>query len=433
MTTTRAETELERFVTSRLVTSLDALPVPPNGRRLERHSVAGARSEPLVVLAVAFALIATALAWGPASHAVADAARLIQRIVIGPPFVGYYFDLRPPDAEPKAGQRIAFAPGTLPGVRTVPEVAGPNVMLTITGPSGGSDGSWTEDGERLLLWAGARIYVGDRSGRVLPVADLGDGHTVLRAGWLRSGEILAVLGPGPNEADRSRWISRIRIGSPAEVPRRVPGPITVWGVPPASPDGRWLTVDRGRGTCTRAGFGASGVYDIDQERIVDLVDGAGRPLMALGWMRDGRLASAFCDAARGTMELFVAPPDTAPTGSLATVAWSRGSPQPFVDVARDRVIVAPGGGVEPATLLAVGLDGRRTELGRLPAVASRRGELGPLLQIVYLRSISRDERYVSFSVTDANDWRRTGVVELATGQVVYACPESQECYQLTLR
>jgi hypothetical protein len=192
-------------------------------------------------------------------------------------------------------------------------------------------------------------------------------------------------------------------------------------------------VDVGRGTCTRSGFGASGAYDIDRGIVVDLVNAAGRPLMALGWTRDGRVVSAYCDAQRGTMDLFVAAPDNTPSVPLSTVAWTRGSPLPFVDAARDRVIVAPGGGPGPANLLAVGLDGRQTVLARLPAFASDESERGPLLRIIYLRSISRDERFLSFSITDANDSRRTGVIELSTGQVSYACGDDRECYQLTLR
>ena len=429
----RADAELDRFVAARLVPALDALPVAPRARQFERAGAARRWSAPAVVFAMVLALVELAGLWAPGSRAVGDAARLIQRLITGASFVGYYFELHAPDADPHEGLRAIFAANTLPGDPPVPGVSGSSVLLPISGPAAGSDPSWRADGERLLLWAGARIYLGDRTGHVRQIADLGAEYLVLRAGWVGADDVLAVLAPAPEIGGGARWISRIRVGTAPEAPRPLRATIVVWGSPPNSPDGKWLTVDVGRGTCTRSGFGASGVYDIDRGIVVDLVNGAGRPLMALGWTIDGRLVSAHCDAQRGTMELYVAPPGSAPSVPLATVAWIRGSPLPFVDAARDRVIVAPGGGPGPASLLAVALDGGRTVLAQLPAFASDEGEGGPLLRIVYLRSISRDERFLSFSITDAKDRRRTGVIDLATGKVMYACSDDRECYQLTLR
>lgn len=427
----RADVELDRFVAVRLVPALDALPIAPRGRPLGRGTAA--RPAPVLMFAMILLGVAALATWTPWTQTVGEAARVIRQLVSGGSFVGYYFDMRAPDADPRANQRVMFTAGTLPGGPTMPAVVGPSVVLPITGPAGGSDASWTADGEHLLLWAGARIYLGDRSGRVQQIADLGASFVVLRAGRLEAGGVLAVLGPAPESDGRGRWISRIRPGSPPEEPRLVPASIVVWGYPPASPDGRWLTVDVGRGTCTRSGFGASGVYDIDRGVVVDLVTAAGSPLMALGWTGDGRVVSAYCDAQRRAMDLFVVAPGDAPGVPLATVAWARGSPLPFVDPARDRVIAAPGGGPAPANLLGVALDGRQTVIAQLPPFASAESEGGPLLRIIYLRSMSRDERFLSFSITDANDRHRTGVIDLSTGQVSYACGDDRECYHMTLR
>lgn len=423
--------DLDRFVAARLVPALDALPLAPGPRSFVPRTAT--RSVPFMAFAMLVLVVAVVTAWTPVTQATGDAAQLIRRLIAGGSFVGYYFEMYAPGADARAGQRAIFTGGTLPGDPTVPAVAGAGVLLPISGPSSGSDASWTTDGERLLLWADAGIFLGDRFGHVRQVADFGAEYVVLRAGWLATGEVLAVLGPPPGRAGRERWISRIAVGSTVETPRLLQASIVVWGYPPGSPDGRWLTVDVGRGTCTRSGFGASGLYDIDRGVVVDLVTVAGRPLMSLGWTRDGRVVGAYCDAERGMLDLFVTSPGSTPRTPLATVAWVRGSPLPFVDTARDRVIVAPGGGPTPANLLAITLDGHQAVLAQVPAFVSDESERGPLARIIYLRSISRDGRSLSFSVTDANDRRHTGVIDLATGRVAFACRDDRECYQLTLR
>ena len=437
----RAESDLERFVTTRLVTGLDLLPVPADGHRLPPRTTARGRSNPVLVLAALIAIVAVALAWAPASQAVADAAKLIQRMITGVPYVGYYLDLDARDPNGFRKQRLMFAPGRLPGVPTVPEMIGRTVNLddlTVNFTS------WSADGEHLIVFSGPRLYLGDRAGRVREVAAFAPEYAIVRAAWTGPDDIIAVLGVAqlrdqngdPIPTLRSRnWIGRVHLGGSPDAPRAIPRAIGDFsGLAFSSPDGRWVAVDRGYSRYRDPGcFELSAVYEIDADRLIDLVDARGRPLMAMGWLGDGRLVTGFCSPSDSTMELFLGAPDSVPSAPLVVLPWRPFAPAPIVDRPRDRILVAPRGGVAATSLIAVDPDGRQTVLGRIPAFTFS------ATTHAFITDLSRDERYLSVREVDTSGppWQRTGVIELATGQITDACagaPQPRDgCLRLTLR
>lgn len=373
-----------------------------------------------------------ALMWTPGSRFVEDAANEIRLMIQGAEYVGYYVDLDARDANGVNAPRLMFAPGKLPGIAAVP-----NVAQQFTAAMG--HGGWSSDREHVFVVSAAKMYVGDRRGQLREVADLGAGLQFWRAGWVGTNEIMAVVAPTDWMSDARRWITRVGMTTGAGVLRPLPesgarllrDPDIREGHVSVSPGGRWIRYGSSQiDGCPQR----SSLYDLESDRSIDLVDARGRRLMAIGWFSDGRLVTGFCDP-QGTIDVFVDAPDRVPSVPLATLPWRPLSVIPVVDPPRDRILFAPGGGSSRATLTAIEPNGGRTELGRIPAFTSSVDERA------FIWTLSRDGRYLSF-VTSGQAvpgvglqvLQRVGVVELATGQVTYACPPGPRgCGNLTLR
>lgn len=386
----------------------------------------------LVGAVVGVLVLAGALTWPAGSRFVEDAANELRSTIRGAQYVGYYADLDARDDRGARRFRLMFAPGRLPGIPTAPNVSVP--LGVSMGPGG-----WAADGEHLVVFSAERMYLADRGGRLREIADLGPDLHFLWADWLtpRNDEIVALVGSAQGSRDPRRWLTRVRIGAGAETPRALPRPLS--SVRGLSPSGRWLFMTRpaaAPGGCPERAL----LYDVEMDRLIEHADGLGRSLMVIGWMRDGRLMAAACGSSEGTIELFLAEPGTVPAVPLATLPWTDASPVPVIDPTRDRVLAAPGGGAAPATLVAIDAGGRRTDLGRIPAFTTSADET-PLLE-----TLSRDGRFLSFgsmhtapapaSAGGPTVTRRTGVIELATGQVTEACTSRgalMGCTKLVLR
>lgn len=399
---------------------------------MTRGPVAPADRGVFVGFGVVVLIMAAALAWTPGSRFVEDAANELGLMIKGASYVGYYVDLDARDAKGANAPRLMFAPGKVPGIAATPNVAQlPTVAM--------GQGGWSWDGEHVLVVSAQRMYLGDRTGQLRQIADLGPEFHFWRAGWIGPEEILTVVASPQYVLDGRKWISRVRIGTGAEPPRLLsrsvaralsstdirPGPAA------ASPGGRWIHF------WTDDAVGCpvwSGLYDVENDRLIDLVDSRGHRLTAIGWLREARLVTAFCDPAQGTIEIFLGAPESIPSVALATLPWKPLSAVPVIDRSRDRILFAPWAGAEPATLIAIEADGRRTELGRIPAFTAYADETA------VLGTLSRDARYLSFSASRQIQaggtpvLRRTGLIELSTGQVTNACTAGPKgCAGLALR
>ncbi|MBI2983467.1 MAG: hypothetical protein HYY42_04725 [Chloroflexi bacterium] len=402
---------------------------------MTRGPVAPVDRDVVIGFGVVVLTIAAALAWPLGSRFVEDAANELRLTISGAPYLGYYMGLDARDASGANAPRLMFAPGRLPGIPAVPNVAQP-AFVTM------GHGGWSWDGEHVLVVSAQRVYLGDRRGQLRQIADLGPDRHFIRAGWIGPDEILTVVGSPEwlTQRDR-RWISRVHISAGAETPRPISqgAARVLWGADireghvAASPGGRWIRW----GTPDTSGCREwSGLYDVENDRLSDLVDSKGRRLTAIGWLRDARLVTAFCDPAQGTIDIFLGAPESIPSAPLATLPWKPRSVIPVVDRPRDRILFAPGGGAEPATLTAIEADGRRTELGRIPAFTAYADESA------FLWTLSRDGRHLSFGASRPSTTpavagtvpQRAGVIELATGQVTNACPDGPRgCGNLALR
>jgi hypothetical protein len=361
-----------------------------------------------MVFAAIALVLAAAYAAPSVREAVGEAGRVIQRILLGPPWVGYYIEsARDPAGSPI--QRVMFAAGSLPGTPTVPEVVSRNA----------AHGQWSPDGERAIVRSGSKIYLGDRSGRVRVIADVGVDLMLQRASWVGADVIVGVA----DGADGRAWIVRVRVAT-GEVSRRaIPVPL-VGTVAPFSPDGRWLPVATGTGPCGEA----TALYDVANERIAGL-SGAGSSTFALDWLRDGSLVRVACDPVARKLDIHVGAPETALGPPTATVAWDPRGTFPVVDRGRDRILIFSPAGSDPTIVSALSPSGGITELARIPRFTTE----DPSTEIFFV-GLSRDARYLSVRVFEARSGQRVqriGVIDLASGRATYGC--DVDCVRLTLR
>jgi hypothetical protein len=409
--------ETHDAIAHRLVTALDSLPVPAGPSRLRGAVPRSLGREPRVlVLAAALLLVVTAISSPQFREAAAELTRYIQRVLFGPSWTGYYLDLAARDAAGNAAPRLlVVSPDRLTGMPLTPDIAGP---LADHGP-------WSPDGERIVVYNGPKIYVGDRRGSVREIADVDSGF-VAQAGWIGNDRVFAVLntstgiaiaGSGASAGPSS--FATIDLTTGAIDVRPLETVQTGRAFAAVSPDGRWLPLVRGPGAC---GTTVS-LYDLSTHQIVPVIDAQGRGLSAaVFFLSDGRMVTAWCDRAASSLELYVGAPGSIP---MLIATLSAGQDTPMVIVKDDEILIIGKNPVAAQTIPVFDPTGRVVRTIQLPQLTTD----GTLNQA----GLSRDGRTFSFVLREIRGREvkfRAGVVDIATGQVTFVC--DVDCARLAI-
>lgn len=412
-------------ITRRLVAALDALPVPeePTGfGAVARPSFA---RDPRMLLAAALLLVLVATLTSPQfQSAAADLRRYIERIVFGPAWVGYYIEGTKPNASGHP-RRLLVASGEGQGRPATPDIAG----------EWADHGQWSADRQRITVSNDSRLYVGDRSGRLRPVADVGAGYIVLGSGWIGNDKAWVIAVPMPNGAAAAENAAPIPLFVTVDLKtgaleRQVLDNLR--GLPVLiSPDGRWLTLPGvslpvGDGSCS----GFASLHNVVTGETVDVVDGSGRPAsLSFGFLSDGRIVVAQCDHVAHTMELYVGAPGARPT-RIAVVPITVRYPVVTSDNGNDEILVIASGPDAPQSAYVFDPTGRLLRRVPLPQFATQG-------TVEFAGVLSHDGKSLGFTVSEprrdpiADFALRAGVVDLTTGQVTYLCDRG--CFWLLLR
>lgn len=422
-----SETLEHDHITHRLVAAIDALPVPeePTGfGAIARPSFA---RDPRMLLAVALLLVLVTTVTSPQfQHAAADLRRYIERIVSGQGWVGYYIDGTGPSASGRPERRLFVASSDAKPGPATPDIVGEFA----------NHGPWSPDRERITVSNGSTLYVGDRSGRLRPVADVGAGYTVYESGWIGNDKMWAIAfviptGTGENAAGAPPSFITVDLTTGA-LERRVLGNPGGGFLPgsPISPDGRWLALavqPAGNDGACRT-FAA--LYDLATRETVDVVDGTGLPAsLPFGFLSDGRIVVAQCDRFAHTMELYVGAPGARPS-LIAVVPITVRYPLVTSGNGNDEILVIASAPDAPQSAYVFDPAGRLLRRVPLPQFAAPG-------TIDFAGVLSHDGKSLGFTVSEPRrdpfpDFApRAGVVDLMTGQVTYLCDRG--CFWLLLR
>ncbi len=289
-------------------------------------------------------------------------------------------DPRAVDDPDEADSRLMFASGALPG--RAARLLSDRVYT----------GTWSPNGERFIASSGTRLLVGDRDGQVRPLADLGDLHPTAPAIWSGDGELLIPV----TRDRRQQWLVRLDSRSGAILDQRDLATELAPYAP--SPDGKWiLAVDQRAGTRV--------LYELATKRLI--MAGTGESFAA--WLADGRVLVSVLDGERA--HLNARRPEG---GGSETLIKFDGVPLLPAVAGGGRVAIVEAQTGDPAGPRAIWL----ITPGEAPVRVAK--DLGR----VYFPKPSRDGRYVGFSEVTPGAGPvkvRTGVIEVATRRVVYAC------------
>lgn len=414
------------LIARRLVSALDALPVPAGPAHLRTNVARRPQDQRLLVFAAVVLMVLVAFSVEPIRDAASQATHWIQRALFGPPWSAYYNE-----TDPASGllhtQRLRLAAGDFPGIETRPTMLR---MQIAAGP-------WSADGTlNAIVDFTTKIYVGDRLGNVREVVDLGtEDHVYTPAAWIGPRRLFTVS----RRQSGAFWAVTIDVDTGAVDRRRLETPIVrrddplgdpFVGVPAfVSPDGRWLAFGLGPGGCGEP----EALYEIATHRVVDVADPQGRPAYAAGWLPDGRLVSAYCDRSAARVDVFVSAPGARPDRPIATLPLSASVPVFAFDHVSDHFLVYAETPTEERTATILDPTGRVIRSVRIPQLTAH-GAFGELTALYGLMTLSRDGKFLSFRILERPgdvQTARVGVVELNTGQLTYAC--DVDCRRLVLR
>ena len=309
---------------------------------------------------------------------------------------GYYLEIdqgdpAAQDDPEQAASQLMFAEGALPG--RAARLLGDRVV----------SGSGSPAGDRFALAAGTRVFTADRHGQVRILAELDRRAPTSPPVWLGDKELVVAVTP---DGARQLLVHLDPRSGAVLDEREMPSELQPYA---ASPDGRWiLALHRGEqigvlfdprtGTVVRPGqHEAFAGWLGDGRIVVSVLDGEGAHLLAR------RVDGARGDQVLVDLDGVPLLPATSNAGSVAIVEQQDGT------ATGPRTIWLLANGATPVRL-AEGLGS------------------------IYLPRISRDGKYVSFSEVTSRTGGikiRTGVIEVATKKVTYACAEG--CAVLDLR
>ena len=420
-----SETTERDPITHRLVTALDALPVPeePTGFAVDatRSLV---RDPRLVWAAVLLIALVGAISSPETRRAAAELTRYIERIVFGPAWVGYYIEGTAPWG---SGQphRLLVASSESQGRPATPDIAG----------GWANHGPWSPDGTRITVSNDNRLYIGDRAGGLRAVGDVGADRVIFESGWLGNDKVWAsavrmTADRSTLDPDQPSLLVTVDLKTGALVREElsdIPGGAAPWTI---SPDGRWLVFGGVVGTCFTPPANSSLLHDRVTGDVFNVVDASGSPASLLpDFLSDGRLVIAQCDQVAHTLELFVGAPGVRPT-PIAVVPISTRSPFFTLVSGSDDILVFASTPDAPQDAYVLDPSGRLLRRLTVPAFA-RPGTFA------FAADLSRDEKSLGFTVSEVRadpfpDFAlRAGVVDLVTGEVTYLC--ERDCAWLLVR
>jgi DNA-directed RNA polymerase specialized sigma24 family protein len=400
-----------------LATALDALPVP------EEPTGFGATDRPSLVrdvrvlLAAVLLLVLVATLTSPQfQQTAAEMRRYIGRTVFGPAWAGYYIDSVGTSASGRPVFRLLVASEGLQAPAT-PVLVGDRP----------DHGQWSPDRQSITVSTDSQLYVGDRSGRLRPVADIGAGYIVVESGWIGNGMVWAAA--AANNAPRPPLLVTVDLKTGA-LERRVLDNIGGAGLAGTiSPDGRWLSLfvqPAGNDDACR-NFGK--LYDLAASEVVDVLDGHGAPAsLSYGFLSDGRIVVAQCDRFAHTLELYVGAPGARPS-LIAVVPITVRYPLVTSSNGNDEILVIASGPDAPQSAYVFDPSGRLLRRVPLPQFAAH-GTTD------VFGDLSHDGTWLGFVVNEprrepfAQFVTRAGVVDLTTGHVAYLCDGG--CFWLLL-
>jgi hypothetical protein len=422
-----SETSEHDEITHRLVMALDALPVPeePTGfAAVARPSLARDTKMLLVVVALLLVLITT-LTSPQFQRAATELKRYSEQLVSGPRWVGYYLDSAGLSASGRPTFQLMFASSDSPPRPATPVILGEDP----------DHGAWSPDRQRITVSKrDGQLYVGDRFGRLRPVADLGAGYVVLGSGWIGNDKASAIAVPRTGSAgagNAAPILLRVTVDlKTGALERQTLDDLQGLPVLEISPDGRWLKLPSDPKTLSCYGFAAA-IQDRVTGETVDVVDESGRPASHTpGFLSDGRIVVAQCDQVAHTLRLYVGAPGARPA-LIAVVPITI----PFTgfvtsDESNDEILIASGPDAPQSAYVfdPTGRLLRRVPLPQLAAPGTR-----------FYGSLSHDGKSLGFNIyerqgdvfPDSASRSRAGVVDLVTGQVTYLCDRG--CFGLLLR
>lgn len=299
-------------------------------------------------------------------------------------WAAYYLEIDEADptarTDPEAADaRLMFANGSLPG----------KAARLLSAPV--FAGSWSPNGERFVATSGARVFLADRDGQAKQLTELRDLKPTGPPLWNGDNELLI----GVTRTGQQQWLVTLDSRSGTVLDQRDIGV----GIQPyaSSPDGRWiLAVDH------RAGTGV----------LVEIL--TGRRISAApsesfaAWMADGRILVAV-ELQRGSRITARRPEG----GAAETLLELGGLPLLPAVASGGRVAIVEGqnaDGSGPRSIWVI-------SPGQEPVRVAR--DLGR----VYSPKPSHDGRFLGFSEVAPGTplTVRTGVIEVATRRVTYAC------------
>lgn len=386
-------------ITRRIVTALDALPVPnePTGFTATTKSWFVSEQRMIVATALVLLLIATVTS-PPFQRAAAELSRYTERIEFGRPrWVGYYLESTNMGAIDRT-TRLRFDSSD----------SQPHPSIVMVGDSTLSHGQWSPDGERITVSAGSQLYVGDRSGRIRPVADVG-GRLVAQSGWIGNDKMWALVAGGPFVTVdlKSGAVERLPLDG-------LRGDLVV------SPDGRWGAMNPNEGGCDTFAT----LFNFATRETLEVIDGRGRPasLSFGGFLRDGRILVQQCDHVAGTVELYVGAPGDRPD-LIAAVPITLRKPSVAYNDSTDEILVIASSPDAPQDAYVFDPTGHLIRRPHLPQFARE----GP----GFFATLSRDGMSLGFVANEFSAGPRAGVIDLTSGRVTYLCDAG--CWYLLVR
>ncbi len=299
-------------------------------------------------------------------------------------WAAYYLEID--DADPRAltdpeaaDARLMFANGSLPG----------KAARLLSAPV--FTGSWSPNGERFVATSGARVFLADRDGQAKQLTELRDLQPTGPPLWNGDNE----LHIGATRTGQQQWLVTLDSRTGQILDQRDIGV----GIQPyaSSPDGKWiLAVDH------RAGTGV--LVEIATGRRID----AGPRESFASWLPDGRILVAV-ELERGS-RIMARRPDG---GTTETLLELDGLPLLPAVASGSRVAIVEGQNPDGSGPRSIWL----VSSGQEPVRVARG------LGRVYSPKPSHDGRFVGFSevVSGTPITVRTGVIEVATGRIEYAC------------
>lgn len=329
-------------------------------------------------------VVGAVAAFPPIRDRVIETARSAADRVLPATWAGYYLEIDQADpnaqSDPEAADaRLMFASGSFPG-KAARLLAAP--IFT---------GTWSPNGERFVATSGSRVFIADRDGRATQLTELRDLRPTGPPIWSSDDELLV----SATRTGQQHWLVRLdsRTGTVLDQ-RDLPIGMQPYA---ASPDGKWMLA-----------------LDLRSDSGVLLEIATGRRIEPpqresfAAWMSDGRI---------------LAVQETDIGSSLVAHRPEGGATETLLELDGRPLLPAVAAGPHIAFVESQSRDGMGARAVWLVTTGQTPVRVARGLGRIYFPKPSRDGRSIGFSeVEEGTPLRvRTGVIEVATGKVTYAC------------